>query len=347
MKLVILLVLAILPMMIIPVFGESEPQRFTMISSIQSDKSDYYIGEDIIINGTLTIFEIINNESIDIGWTFDDLILNSTATITYDLLGALAISGPELLGSGQSTLQPDGNFNFTINWSDRELWGDYSNTVRLAITMQEIDMNYNFYSSNQPDTTNDELYKKIIENDEDISLHDENMILHEAEMAQQNIHITNQNSTINTHRTILDNHDPMILYNEEMGYYNKNMITNLNNTILLQQQHIDSIETQLTLIGGYLVNLNVTLGQDFPAILDAKSINEVLNENKRLQNEIVLFTVSIEDNKIALEQAILDGNEAKITKFTNAIGSDQVSRAIAQAKLNMTYLYLDFYDLLN
>ena len=156
----------------------------------------------------------------------------------------------------------------------------------------------------------------------------------------------NQNGTLISHNTMLNNHDPMINDNIDLLVNHTQTIIAQNNTINLQQVHIDNLEIQLALVGGYLVNLDITLGQEFPAELDLKALKEVVNENQRLDDEIVRLDANIAETQIQLEQAEIDGNKQKINKFKATIGSDQVSRAIAQAKLNMTFLYIEYYELI-
>jgi len=98
-------------------------------------KSEYYVDDDIVINGTIT----------EIDWKED-------TTITYDVISTMSYV---ILGSGQSdSLQEDGTFQFTISAEDRALWVEHSEDVIFIITIQDHSQEYSFYSSTKPDMSN-------------------------------------------------------------------------------------------------------------------------------------------------------------------------------------------------
>ena len=106
----------------------------------QVDKEEYYLNENIFINGTMT----------DVNW------LNDTSIIydVYDLDGTVIESGDG------GILQNDGSFNFAINniqWID-------SDDMKITISIQDFAGSAYFYYNNTPNMANESLYDMIIIN---------------------------------------------------------------------------------------------------------------------------------------------------------------------------------------
>lgn len=286
------------------------------ITKIQSDKSNYYIGDNIIITGTI----------IDVDWNFDTII-------TYDILDY----NNKILGTGQSnSLQQDGNFSFTIYWSERELWGNYSGDVLLSVKMQESNGGYSFYYSDKPNMTNEANYDKLMN-------HNSTLIIHDNILSSYNNTMNNQNYMIDMHDGMFNNQTEIITFQQEQIISLQSKTTDQQLQIIqLESQMIESL-TQLKLVGGYLVSANVTLGEEFPAILNAKDNKKIDTEIQRLEDTIIRSEIKIADTRTSLDEALLAGNPNKINKFTNSMGSQLLSSEILKSQLKMIYFYLDVY----
>ena len=103
------------------------------------------------------------------------------------------------------------------------------------------------------------------------------------------------------------------------------------------------LKNDLSLVAGYLVNLNVTLGVDFPPILNDNAIREVNKEIQRLKDEIDIGDILISDTLAELEIAKNGDEPNKKTKLSESLGSAILSREMAQSKLNMIFLYMEIY----
>lgn len=249
----------------------------------------------------------VNGTMTEIDWSED----TSISYIVKDTKSILQLG----IGENITTLNNDGTFSFTIDFLQRESWVNYSGNITFFITSQNATTNIRLYISDQLNMSNEFLYERSMDHEERISAH---------------------NSTLSTHRDMLNSHDPMIYKHDDLLIIQTNTINDL-------KLENEELRNQFKILGGYLLNLNVTLGQQYPAILDVKAVKEITNENKRLEDEIILFDKSIADTLILLDDAILNNNELKIKKFTDAIGSDILSREVANSKLSMTYLYFDVY----
>lgn len=249
----------------------------------------------------------VNGTMTEIDWSED----TSISYIVKDTKSILQLG----IGENITTLNNDGTFSFTIDFLQRESWTSYMGNITFFITSQNATANIRLYISDQLNMSNESLYERSMDHEERISAH---------------------NSTLSTHSDMLNSHDPMIYKHDDLLIIQTNTINDL-------KLENEELRNQFKILGGYLLNLNVTLGQQYPAILDVKAVKEITNENKRLEDEIILFDKSIADTLILLDDAILNNNELKIKKFTDAIGSDILSREVANSKLSMTYLYFDVY----
>jgi hypothetical protein len=140
--------------------------------TIQSDKSIYYIGDPIIINGTVT----------NIDWSAD-------TAITYDISYA-----DEIVQTRSGiTLQDDGTFNFLI---DTNTWNDVGSHI-ITVTIQNFTADVSVYYENTPDMTNEALYEMgmtqydMIEDIED-------------ELVAQNETLVAQNETLESIQSSID-----------------------------------------------------------------------------------------------------------------------------------------------
>jgi len=327
-----ILLLIIIPMLLIPSFADDIPiecedvscielclldpyctlnpeLELPQITMIQTDKSNYYVGDDITISGKI----------IDLDW-------NQDTTLTYEILKTNYIG----IGSGLSnTLQKDGSFILTISWSEIESWGDYSGDILITINIQGASEGYTFYYSSQPDMTNESNYEKIM-------THDLMLLSHDSMLYRQDNILTIYNQT-------QYNQSELIINLNELLNNQSNILTQQTEIINTQQIQFENFQDQLTFVSGYLTNLNATLGNDYPPILNDNAIKEVNKEIKRLVDEINQGDKIIADTLDELQEAINNDEPDKIIKLEDTLGSSILSREMAQSKLNMIYLYLDVY----
>lgn len=312
-----ILLLLFLPLLLVPIYGEIQQEIF-----FTTDKTEYYKDEPIFVSGTMT----------EIDWLED-------TSISYNIKDVKSILN---LGAGENitTLNNDGTFSFTIDFLERELWVSYAGNITFFITSQNATANIRLYISDQLNMSNEYLYEKSM-------IHEERISSHNSTLSTLSDTTDSHSTILLTHDTILTEHetihDPLIYSNEAMGYENYDMITNHTASISELKLENAELRDQFAIFGGYLTNLNVTLGEQYPVILDNKAIKEITHENKRLEDEISRLDADITNTILQLEEAELAGNELKIEKFKDRIGSNILSREIAQAKLAMTYLYLDVY----
>lgn len=272
----------------------------------------YIFADDVVptitIQPTKAIYYI--GDLIFVNGTVSDVNWMENTDIIYEIYH----SG-EIVESVIEPLNNDEVFSFVIDTTDI-VWKDFSGFCSVTVTIQNVtETTSGFYYPNEIDMTNESLYERSMDHEERIS---------------------SNNSTLLTHRDMLNSHDPMIYKHDDLLIIQTNTINDL-------KLENEELRNQFKILGGYLLNLNVTLGQQYPAILDIKAVKEITNENKRLEDEIILFDKSIADTLILLDDAIFNNNELKIKKFTDAIGSDILSREVANSKLSMTYLYFDVY----
>jgi len=131
------------------------------LMKIQTDKQEYYLNENISINGTITEID----ESAD-------------TTITYDITYS-----NEIIQTGNDTLQEDGTFNFTI---DTIQW-DHTGTTTVNVTIQNSTANTTFQYYNTVDMSPESNYEKImIQQDTDEK--------HDKMLDAQNITMYNQDT---------------------------------------------------------------------------------------------------------------------------------------------------------
>lgn len=274
------------------------------------NNSEYYKTEIITLNGTIT----------EIDWSIP-------TTITYDIYHDSVIET-----SDGGILNNDGTFDFTI---DTVQW-DYDGEVKVTVNIQNYTSSIYFDYYNIPNTTNEVLHERILDNDSDILQLDEKTIIHESAMAEHDYHLINQNNTIIAHDAMLNEHNTMM-------YEYEDKIITLNNTNILQQLELDTLRNDLTITAGFLSNLNVTLSVSVPPVLSESALAEILNENSRHQNEIDQLNSKIISTQASLDQAIQQGNTSKIEKYEKSIASYELSRAHSQSKLNMSNLLLLVY----
>lgn len=146
----------ILILLIIPLILISE-QIFAdeIIPSIviYTDKAEYYIDEDIFINGTIT----------DVDWS-------RNTNISYDIT---SLADYTIIGSGSdNSLQNNGTFNFIIDGNERARWIEHSSDVLLTITIQDFSKDYAFYSSSKANMENEIIYEMVRVLEPMVSSHD-------------------------------------------------------------------------------------------------------------------------------------------------------------------------------
>lgn len=278
--------------------------------SIQTDKSSFFLKENIFVNGTMF--------NVDV---------SKDMNISYKMLN---LNNYSILKSGTNEiLQNDGSFSFTINTINDTIFDNFSGDILLNIIIQNSTTSTNFYYSDKDDMTSETLHYKI------------------ENLTNTTNSLTN---TTDSHKTILDYHDPMIYSNEDMGYYNKDMINILNQTNLEQTELINSQSIQIEqliidqkITTGFLSNLNVTLSVDVPPKLTEEALAEIQYELQRHQDEVDQLNANIQRDQIKLDEAIENGNENKILKYKKNIASFEVSILHSQAKINMSQLLLLVY----
>lgn len=274
----------------------------------QSDKTEYYTNEIISINGTITTID----ESKD-------------TIISYNV----SHSDDTLIQSGENIiLNEDGTFDFTISTTG---W-DFDDYIIVDITFQDSTASTSFNYYNTQNIENEILYSLITENTYTLNTHD-------TALEEQHYTMESYNNTLNNHDTILTDHETSI----DQQHYTMEVY---NSTLIIQSQLIENLEGKIKIIDDYLAILNNTLSDEFPSELNGQAIREVVNENGKLEGDIIFLESQIAGDIERLEDAILGGNEIRIKTLQDAIGSNQALILLTQAKLDITEFYTDRYDLL-
>ena len=154
--------------------------------TIQTDKEEYYLNNNIFINGT--IIEI--DQSTD-------------TTITYDITYS-----DNIIQTGNTTLQEDETFNFTIDTSE---WDIGSHII--TVTIQDFTADTSIYYHNTPNMTPEANYEKI--------------------MIQQD--------TDEEHREMLDDHGTTMTTQDTMMYSQDDKIKSIKDEQTKQQGILDII----------------------------------------------------------------------------------------------------------
>lgn len=110
--------------------------------TVNSDKSEYYVGENILISGTMSNIDFTENTDISYEIYANQILIES------------GIGG---------TLNEDGTFSFTIYTANNESWDDYSGSVELIVTIQNFTSSTFFTYYNFPNMSNEALYDMIID----------------------------------------------------------------------------------------------------------------------------------------------------------------------------------------
>ncbi len=304
MKLQSLIILAILPMLIVPAFGDE-------VFTINTTKAKYEQGDSILILGS-----------------------NTTPNITL-IITLIDVNGNII--KEQETISTDDGYI-----------SDSSFIIPLDITpgLSTISITDDLTTA----TTSFEILERELDVLERVMINESMIIIQNEQIISHNSTIFTLTNTTDSNSIMLNNHDNMIYPHEDKinehytMFENQNiLIDNLNQTNILQQLEIDDLKNDLSVLGGYLINLNVTLGVDFPPILNENAIKEVNKEIQRLEDEIDVGDDLISDTLIELEIAQSGDEPNKIIKLTESLGSAILSREIAQSKLNMIFLYLEIY----
>jgi len=110
---------------------------YSTTTTIQTDNPEYYIGDTISINGTVN----------DVNWSKD-------TTITYHVK-----HGQEIIESGNTTLQNDGTFDFTI---DTSTWNTDTSIYPIEVTIQNITKMISINYHNTVNMSPESNYEKIM-----------------------------------------------------------------------------------------------------------------------------------------------------------------------------------------
>lgn len=173
-----ILLLLFLPLLLIPVYGQNQEIFIT------TDKTEYYKDEPIIINGTMT----------EIDWSED-------TSISYNVKDVKNIF-PLGIGENITTLNNDGTFSFTIDFTEREPWTIFSSNVSFFVTSQNATANIMFFISDQINISNESLYERSM--------------IHEERISSHNSTILTLTDTTNSHDMMLNDHNTMMYGNNDM-----------------------------------------------------------------------------------------------------------------------------------
>lgn len=220
-------------------------QVITSPIQIQLDKSEYYLNDDIFINGTLTNM----NQTKDY-------------TITYDIY-----QNDNMIESGTGgTLNNDGTFEFTI---DTDGWNSVNRTI--TVTAQDnTSAEKSFYYSNAPHMTDEFIFEYLTNNRNIIDSHseifaDHNSIInthdglfntHDSMMDEHNGIINNYAQIISDHENTIASYNSIIQsHNDIIHRYNQTIMAQ-NETIESQQLTIDSLVTNFTRMLNHMADIN-------------------------------------------------------------------------------------------
>lgn len=286
------------------------------------DQPEYNLGDIINFKGTIEHFDENKPLDIIIDLYFEDgTPMNLSYTSDFDVEGSFSGTIP----------------NPSITHDNQDI------KVIAIITVQGVEYTTSFYSYYMPDNSNEILYEMATAHDESLE--------------EYYTMITDNTDSITSYSTMLESHDSMLLSHDSMLYHQDDMlvsynqtqvdqsqlILNLNELLAQQSLTIQQNQIDIAITTGFLTNLNVTLSVDVPPVLTDEALQEIIYENQRQRDEIAQLNISIAENHAELEEAILEDEIEKVEKFKRNIASDEVSRAHAQARINMSDLLLLVY----
>lgn len=375
MKLQLLLILAILPMIIIPSFAEAQ-------IIVTTDKSEYYQSDIVYLNGTVNLVDDNSALSIIVVRPDNNLVMIQQLEVSIDgAFNAEIRTDRESVSSSETykiklqyqtekteitfellpnniQLQKDkteyyqteniliNGITSNVDWSgDTSVYWDVNDVIFDDTTLNNdgtfdfiIDTTLWNYDGEIKVTVNIQNYTSSIFFD----YYDIPNKTSEANYDRLMIH----NNTITNHDTILITHDTMLNFHDPMLYKHDDLLINQTSAIINLQQIIISLNntvTQQQLGLGYLAQFNFTLGEQYPVIFDAQDRSKINNEFNQINDSIAQADIEINDTLPKLTQAMADGNTDKIVKYTEKLSSALATRGFYENQLNGAYLFIDVY----
>lgn len=194
--------------------------------TLQKDKSEHYLDEPIIINGTV-----------------NDIDLSEDTTVNYDVY-----HGQEIIESENTTLQNDETFSFVIN-TNNELWYDHSGYIDVFVNIQNGTKSIPIYYHNTPNMSPEALYEMDMEQYDIIEQHDTLIEDQQSEIADVQSDIVKVKTDIDDVKTDMNETKSHIIDIQTDLVEQESDIIDIQTTVTQQQSIIDVIVTFLEDLG--------------------------------------------------------------------------------------------------